>query len=1216
MKTIFKLFILSIFISGVLNAVQDINYELTMDSTIVDESAGKAYLFVRIDPKITNSSEQITVNYATQNGSAINPDDYLSKTGSVKFNKNVLSQLVIINIVDNTLFEAQEEFYVKLSNATLAYKQNNNTVSIANDKGIVTINDNDVALVLPKLYVDNKVTVNESAGFIEVKVYLDKPSAFDVTFSYTTSDNTAKEVTDYTLTAGAGIIKATQTSTTIKIPIIDDSTSNESGETFYFDISNVSTNAVFGNKRNEIEIIDNDIAVSISINDATTTEQNTNHKIQTKLILSQALAFDIDVMVETGDGTDPDVLKNATEGFDYNKYAEKVTIPAGTTEKIIELEIIGDVIQENLEFFNIQITGISVGGIIIDKGIGKVTIFDNDNTEGCSPYTGLITINEYQNNPTYKDATHPLASNSGMVPGNYIEIKYIDFLVKQYINENWTISVISSAGSGTKGWGQSDAACVDPRYEVFTFDNNIMGKEGWIVIKDENGNEVDRLQILDEDEKLYTPECDSFPYDTDFESSAQNKDIFRDPDGTGDWYDVGSGANSGGSRCIDKDGQTGLVFTEFDALDVDEEIPTKIFNHQSVPIKTKVANENFDIRNISILVETGELKPSNTLIKVYFADAIYGTKLTTSTNFGKFVKFNNQEEVTSTAYNYAISERKVRLLFEYCEEGGVTSDWTNCYGAANIPENQRRSHSRNIFSIRPESLKLNVLNGGTSDYFYPYAPSTKINLLKAGENYITLFSAIKPSIWGTNFVATNYNQFKNNLSLSVKKYFKDGSEDINNDLVGVASWDDTNFEVYQGRVLLRGLGKTTYSDVGNIDLTVMDKEWASVDNDDTPQDCNSTSHTYICGSQNVTFIPHHFKALDFAMENHGGASNNFTYLANEVEEMHATIAATIAAVAKDDSITKNFKSPTDLYYENPVSVTPVAKKDTYKYPDANALVIDNKEIGFGLDTNPAGTRMISATETDFPIGFNFTRDINEEANPFKVSGEEAGITIESTYTDGGQTEIISGRAMGDLIKPIDCDTDDTCENKNADNNVTFYYGVASPSKLFYENEGGQTADTPISINVYCDLGYTACQDLEIDTINGQTDQSQYWVSVNHDATRGDGNITITQGAVLEGASADWSITKTNVEPIDGIDGNIAVDRGTGVVPLTVAVDIDNANSAEWLIFNPETDNVLKAPPSPYYKVRFIGGSDWSGIGETGSVTNTNSSTNQVNRLTW
>jgi len=110
--------------------------------------------------------------------------------------------------------------------------------------------------------------------------------------------------------------------------------------------------------------------------------------------------------------------------------------------------------------------------------------------------------------------------------------------------------------------------------------------------------------------------------------------------------------------------------------------------------------------------------------------------------------------------------------------------------------------------------------------------------------------------------------------------------------------------------------------------------------------------------------------------------------------MAARIQTQIRALTKDGDITQNFRTektsppyaPT-LYYENDINVTMLVKVPStgvnkYLYPDANESNITNSYIGFGragVDDN--GTRNVLWNESDFPLEFNFQREINKPANP-------------------------------------------------------------------------------------------------------------------------------------------------------------------------------------------------------------------------------------------
>ncbi len=77
---------------------------------------------------MVNSSQTVTVQYATSNGSAISGSDYTSTTGTLTFTGGVTSQNITIPILNNALNEADETFTLTLSNATQATL--GNTISV------------------------------------------------------------------------------------------------------------------------------------------------------------------------------------------------------------------------------------------------------------------------------------------------------------------------------------------------------------------------------------------------------------------------------------------------------------------------------------------------------------------------------------------------------------------------------------------------------------------------------------------------------------------------------------------------------------------------------------------------------------------------------------------------------------------------------------------------------------------------------------------------------------------------------------------------------------------------------------------------------------------------------------------------------------------------------------------------------------------------------
>ncbi|DAB40343.1 MAG TPA: hypothetical protein CFH81_09105 [Sulfurovum sp. UBA12169] len=1192
------------------------HYTLTVESPTINEDIGTYDIEIRMEPDL-HPSESILIYYETQNGTATAGNDYVALKSSKWITKK--DSTITLTIHDDTIGgEGNEYFYFKITKAIPATGLLD-TVTISEDGGLVTIVDNDTA-ALPRLSIGD-VNVNENAGTANFAVTLSEAAAEDVTFSYAAIDGTATGGSDYVITSSTATIPAGSSSTSLSIPIIDDLLAGESDETFFVYLSN-AVNAVILDPEGMGTIIDNDIAFSLAINDASIAEGDADKTVNVKVNFSASLPNDITLTYHTSQGT-------ATANVDYTEVSSQtVTIPTGAIEHNLTFTVLGDTLIENAENFFITIDSVTGAAVpVIADGNSTVTIFDNDGTGGCSSYVGLMTINEYQNNPHYFDSRGDGSGNIKII-GNYVEIKYIDFLVKRFVTDDWSVSVYTTAGTQGILWRDKDVECIDPRYEVFQFSNKVMGAQGYVVLRDQNGNEVDVLNI--DNSNHYSQQCQNFIYDTDFDASAQNKDLFREPDGTGDWYDHGTGANSGGSRCINKDGvNLGLIFTEFDAIDIDEPTPATVMNYASVPIKTKIADKPFDLKILSIDTDTGNLKNSSVTVKAYLANAM-GQKLIMKNGSaapGIDVIFEGMSSVEVSGFIYDKAIRQARVMFEYCENnasGGIT-DWDQCYLDESKALSRRHAYSRNIFAIRPDHFEIGISHAD--------AP----NLLRAGETYSASLTARDYSGSPTvEYTVTNVTSFNEVLDINHTAYFKDRSVDENGVLHG--NFTNVSSAPFYSIDGLTSVSSTTkpvsaeevldlsYSDVGKVTLHVYDKVWASIDNDDTPLDCNGT---FICGDLNITFIPHHFSFAELNITNHAGPDNNFTYVADEFTLMSAKIQTRIEAVAKDGNITQNFQSG-ELYYENNISVTPTVvvpssgNPNGYLYPNANESNITNQLIGFGRagqDNN--GTRNILWDESTYPLEFNFEREINQPANPFDVNGSHLSIAASSHYEDPEDGDIadINGSRMGDgnATQAAQCLAEETCLQQNADNNATFFYARTRPSKLFYPDVIETSITTPVFIDVYCDLGHDACGNFGIDTVNAQITEYEWWLSLNHRMDRNDGNITLQEGNVTEGSSTDWGVSPTAVAINDsnGEDDTIVVSRGaSAVLPLAVEIDLDTTNPTDtsgWLIYNP--NNSMFAP-DPFYSVRFIGQSGWAGHGDTGHVVETNSSTKKNKRVEW
>lgn len=134
-------------------------------------------------------SNEVTVNYETEDGSAEAGSDYVGKKGILIFPPGVDEQRFKIEVIDDDVFEQDEHFYVRLSNAS-------NDVILATPKvATVMILDDDHAGIFAFSSKDHELV--ESVGTYELKVQRYSGARGKVRIPYWTEDGTAKCGRDY-----------------------------------------------------------------------------------------------------------------------------------------------------------------------------------------------------------------------------------------------------------------------------------------------------------------------------------------------------------------------------------------------------------------------------------------------------------------------------------------------------------------------------------------------------------------------------------------------------------------------------------------------------------------------------------------------------------------------------------------------------------------------------------------------------------------------------------------------------------------------------------------------------------------------------------------------------------------------------------------------------------------------------------------------------------
>jgi Ca2+-binding RTX toxin-like protein len=289
--------------------------------------------------------QPVTVNYATANGTATAGSDYTATTGTLIFNVNPgeTSKQITVSVLGDSLFEANETFFVNLSNATNA--------SIADAQAQGTITNDDVTLPTITLAV-SPTSVSEDGTTNLIYTFTRTgatTNALTVNYGITGTANTS----DYTgATPGTGktiTFAANSATATLTIDPTAD-TIVESNETVALTLATGTgytigtTTAVIGTITNDDLLPNLNLSANKTIVEGNTNPQNVTYTVT----LSSTSTQTITVQYATANGT-------AIAGSDYTSTSGTLTFNPGVTSQVINIPILNDSINEANETFSLTL---------------------------------------------------------------------------------------------------------------------------------------------------------------------------------------------------------------------------------------------------------------------------------------------------------------------------------------------------------------------------------------------------------------------------------------------------------------------------------------------------------------------------------------------------------------------------------------------------------------------------------------------------------------------------------------------------------------------------------------------------------------------------------------------------------------------------------------------------------------------------------------------
>jgi hypothetical protein len=192
-------------------------------------------------------SRATNIDFSTVNGTAVAGSDFVAQSGTLAFAAGDSSKNIVIQILNDNIFEGTENFGVVLSNPTGTGAQ-----VVSPSSANISISDNDPQ----PLVTGTNVTVQEpSQGAlrqINIPVQLSNPSVQTVSVNYATVSGTAQAGTDFISTSGNLTFNPLETSKSISITVLGDNVI-EGNENFFISLTS-PVNATINNGQVSVTI--------------------------------------------------------------------------------------------------------------------------------------------------------------------------------------------------------------------------------------------------------------------------------------------------------------------------------------------------------------------------------------------------------------------------------------------------------------------------------------------------------------------------------------------------------------------------------------------------------------------------------------------------------------------------------------------------------------------------------------------------------------------------------------------------------------------------------------------------------------------------------------------------------------------------------------------------------------------------------------------------
>lgn len=311
---------------------------LSVENVFVREGHTAAFEVELAQP----SKQDVTFEYATEDGTAHAPYDYRETSGTKTIYAGDREVWIRVPTRDDHRDEIDETFYLDISRVKNA--------EVEDGHAFARIDDDDG----PRLWVENESVKEGGTAYFRVR--LSDRSPQDVFFEYRTRDGSARSPDDYRAALGHKVIRAGDQGTWIRVETKDDKLV-EGDETFYLDIFRVTDARLVGG--GAVGTITDDDQASpppppatdptVSIADVSVTDEATPATLV--VTLSKSSTKTVTVKWATNDLSPA----SAVAGQDYTAGSGTLTFTPGQTTQSVAVTIAKDGVQEPVETFQVKL---------------------------------------------------------------------------------------------------------------------------------------------------------------------------------------------------------------------------------------------------------------------------------------------------------------------------------------------------------------------------------------------------------------------------------------------------------------------------------------------------------------------------------------------------------------------------------------------------------------------------------------------------------------------------------------------------------------------------------------------------------------------------------------------------------------------------------------------------------------------------------------------